>query len=119
MRVLFDQGVPFPISRYLTGHTVDVSADLGWDRLRNGELLIAAEQAGYDVLLTTDKNLRYQQNLKVRRIGIIVIGHAQWPTLKLHVAARVLGLSVLRLRDVAWCRRRLAALTERGRERAS
>lgn len=86
MRVLFDQGVPFPISRYLTGHTVDVSADLGWDRLRNGELLIAAEQAGYDVLLTTDKNLRYQQNLKVRRIGMIVIGHAQWPTLKLHVA---------------------------------
>lgn len=86
MRVLFDQGVPFPISRYLTGHTVDVSADLGWDRLRNGELLIAAEQAGYDVLLTTDKNLRYQQNLKVRRIGIIVIGHAQWPTLELHVA---------------------------------
>lgn len=88
MRVLFDQGVPFPISRYLTRHTVDVSADLGGDRLRNGELLIAAEQAGYDVLLTTDKNLRYQQNLKVRRIGIIVIGHAQWPTLKLHVAAR-------------------------------
>jgi hypothetical protein len=85
MRVLFDQGVPFPISRHLTGHIVDVSIDLGWDRLRNGELLAAAEQAGYDALLTTDKNLQYQQNLKDRRIAIIVIGHAQWPTLKSHV----------------------------------
>lgn len=85
MRVLFDQGVPFPISRHLTGHTVDVSVDLGWDRLRNGDLLAAAEQAGYDALLTTDKNLRYQQNLKDRKIAIIVIGHAQWPTLKPHV----------------------------------
>lgn len=85
MRVLFDQGVPFPISRYLAGHTVEVSADVGWDRLRNGELLTVAEQAGYEALLTTDKNLRYQQNLKDRKIAIIVIGHAQWPTLKEHV----------------------------------
>ena len=76
MRVLFDQGVPFPISRHLAGHAIDVSADLEWDRLRNGELLTAAEQAGYDALLTTDKD---------RRIAIIVIGHAQWPTLKPHV----------------------------------
>ena len=86
MHILFDQGVPFPISRSLTDHTVDVSTDMGWDRLRNGELLIAAEQAGYDALLTTDKNLRYQQNLQGRRIAIIVISHAQWPTLKPHVA---------------------------------
>lgn len=51
-----------------------------------GELLTAAEQAGYDALVTTDKNLRYQQNLKDRKVSIIVIGHAQWPTLKPHVA---------------------------------
>ena len=77
MRILFDQGTPLPIRRFLTGHEVSISSDLGWDRLRNGDLLIAAENAGYDVLLTTDKNLRYQQNLKKRIIAIVVIGHAQ------------------------------------------
>lgn len=85
MRILFDQGVTFPISRHLTGHVVAVAVDLGWDRLRNGELLAAAEEAGYDALLTTDKNLQYQQNLKARKIAILVIGHAQWPTLQAHV----------------------------------
>ena len=94
MRILFDQGVPDPIRRYLTGHIVEVTADLGWDRMRNGELLAVAEQAGYDALLTTDKNLRYQQNLKERQIAIIVIGHAQWPTLKPHVERIVEAVNV-------------------------
>ena len=85
MRVLFDQGTPLPIKQYLTAHEVSVSADLGWDRLRNGDLLRIAEKEGYEVLLTTDKNLRYQQNLKERNIAIVVIGHSQWPTLQPHV----------------------------------
>jgi hypothetical protein len=59
MRILFDQGTPVPIRRYLAGHIVGISADLGWERLRNGDLLAVAEQAGYELLLTTDKNLRY------------------------------------------------------------
>lgn len=58
---------------------------MGWDRLRNGDLLNAAEKDGFEVLLTTDKNLQYQQNLKERKIGIVVIGHSQWPTLRPHV----------------------------------
>jgi hypothetical protein len=82
MRILFDQGTPVPIRRYLTGHIVGISADLGWERLRNGDLLAVAEQAGYELLLTTDKNLRYQQNLKERVIAIVVIGHSQWPALE-------------------------------------
>ncbi len=85
MRILFDQGTPVPISRYLHEHIVGIAADLGWDRLRNGELLATAEAAGYELLLTTDKNLRYQQNLKERRIAIVVIGHSQWPGLEPHV----------------------------------
>ena len=64
MRILFDQGTPVPLSRYLAGHDVAISADLGWSSLRNGELLTVAEEAGYELLLTTDKNLRYQQNLR-------------------------------------------------------
>ena len=85
MRVLFDQGTPVPIRRYLVGHEVSVTADLGWDRLTNGDLLGAAEKAGYEVLLTTDKNLRYQQSLKERCIAIVAIGHSQWPALQPHV----------------------------------
>jgi hypothetical protein len=94
MRILFDQGTPVPISRYLAGHLVGISADLGWERLRNGDLLIAAEQAGYELLLTTDKNLRYQQNLKERMIAIVVIGHSQWPALEPHVQRVVEAVNV-------------------------
>jgi len=85
MRILFDQGTPVPARQYLSHHAVSISADLGWDRLQNGDLLIMAEKAGFELLLTTDKNLRYQQNLKERSIAIVVIGHSQWPALKPHM----------------------------------
>ena len=66
MRVLFDQATPVPIREFLVDHAVSTAAQQHWDRLKNGELLTAAEQAGFDVLLTTDKNMRYQQNLAGR-----------------------------------------------------
>jgi hypothetical protein len=53
------------------------------EELSNGELIDAAEQAGFEVLLTTDKNIRYQQNLKGRRIALVVLAHSQWPMVKL------------------------------------
>ncbi len=74
-----------PIRWFLEGHTVRTAAQEGWDRLRNGELLNAAEAAGFDVLLTTDKNMRYQQNLTRRRIAIILLRKQQWPALRQHV----------------------------------
>jgi len=49
-------------------------------------LLIAAEAAGFDVLVTTDKNMRHQQNLSARAIAIVVLGNAQWPRLRLYAA---------------------------------
>jgi len=85
MRVLFDQATPVPIRPFLMGHTVSTATHEGWDRLRNGELLNAAEAAGFEVLVTTDKNMRYQQNLGGRRIAIIVLGKQQWPELRPHV----------------------------------
>ena len=85
MRILFDQATPVPIRSYLQGHTVRTAAQQGWDRLRNGDLLTAAEQAGFDLLLTTDKNLRYQQNLTSRKIAVVVLGRQQWPQLRPHV----------------------------------
>jgi hypothetical protein len=85
MRILFDQATPVPIRAYLEGHTVLTAARQGWDKLRNGELLYAAEEAGFDLLLTTDKNIRYQQNLADRRIAILVLGQQQWPRLRPHI----------------------------------
>lgn len=70
---------------YLVGHSVSTAADQCWANLRNGDLLMVAEEAGFDLLLTTDKNIRYQQNLAARKIAIVVLGHQQWPQLRLHV----------------------------------
>jgi hypothetical protein len=85
MRVLFDQATPVPIRSHLAGHDVRTAAQQGWDTLKNGELLAAAEADGFDVLLTTDKNMRYQQNLAGRKIAIVVLGLQQWPDLRPHV----------------------------------
>lgn len=85
MRVLFDQATPVPIRPYLVGHDVRTAAQQGWDRLKNGELLAAAEADGFDVLLTTDKNMRYQQNLAGRKVAVVVLGLQQWPALRPHV----------------------------------
>ena len=85
MRVLFDQATPVPIRPYLKGHDVHTAAQQGWDTLKNGDLLAAAEADGFDLLLTTDKNMRYQQNLAGRKIAVLVLGWQQWPSLRPHV----------------------------------
>ena len=81
MRVLLDQGTPVPLRQYLVHHNVRTAFQKGWATLPNGELLTAAEAAGFEVFVTTDKNLRYQQDLSKRRVAVVVIGHAQWPGL--------------------------------------
>lgn len=68
MRVLFDQPTPVPLRAFLQGHAVTTAAHQGWGRLKNGELLSAAEAAGFDMLVTTDKNMRYQENLAGRKM---------------------------------------------------
>jgi len=85
MKVLFDNGTPKPIARGLTGHEVTYARQVGWHELENGQLIQYAEAAGYDVLLSTDKNIRYQQNLKDRKIALVVLGNSQWPVVRLHL----------------------------------
>lgn len=72
MLILLDQGTPAPIRALLRGHEVQTAAQRGWDILKNGELLNAAEEAGFEVLVTPDKNIRHQQNLTTRKIAILV-----------------------------------------------
>ncbi len=85
MLILFDHVTPVGVARILKGHTVTKAKDRGWDKLTNGDLLAQAERAGFDVLLTADKNMRYQQNLTGRRIAHVVLSTPQWPFVKLHL----------------------------------
>jgi hypothetical protein len=85
MRILFDRGTPAPLIPFLKGHAVTKAKDAGWDKLANGELLKAAEDAGFELLLTTDKNMAAQQNLRSRTIAIVVLGNSQWRIVQRHV----------------------------------
>ncbi len=82
MRVLFDQGTPAPLRSLLPAHEVSTAYELGWSTLENGDLLAAAEAHGFQVLLTTDKNLKYQQDLASRTISIVVLSTTSWPRVK-------------------------------------
>jgi len=77
MRILFDQGTPVPLRHLLTTHDVSTAFEMGWANLENGDLLQAAE-GQFDLLITTDKNLRYQQNLSGRRLAILILPTTNW-----------------------------------------
>jgi hypothetical protein len=86
MLILFDHGTPRGLARALPGHTVTEAKARGWDRLNNGDLLDVAEEAAFDLLLTTDQRIRYQQNLTGRKIAIIVLsGSTRWLRVRLHL----------------------------------
>ena len=93
MLILFDQGTPVPLRPFLEGHTVKTAARQGWSALSNGDLLLAAEADGFDVLLTTDKNLAFQHSLKNRKIAIVVLGNPQWPVARLYVESIVAAVN--------------------------
>lgn len=81
-RLLFDRNIPNPLARHLTGFDIRTTDDEGWNALKNGELLDAAEQAGFFAMLSADQNLRYQQNLTGRRLAIVVISTPKWTELR-------------------------------------
>jgi hypothetical protein len=82
MKVLFDQGTPVPLRKLLTTHQVSTAYELDWQMLTNGDLLNQAELSGFEVLVTTDQNLKYQQNLLKRVIAIVVLTSTSWPRIR-------------------------------------
>ena len=100
MRLLFDQGTPVPLRRHLVGHSVDTAADRGWSDLDNGDLIERAEEDGYEVLITTDQNLRYQQNLNGLRLAIVVLLSTAWPDIRLHVEKILTAVADIRPGEV-------------------
>ena len=82
MRILFDQGTPHPLRGHLAGHHIETCSDRGWSQLENGDLLRVADQSGFELFITTDQNLKYQQNLSTRVLAIIVLLSTSWPKMQ-------------------------------------
>jgi len=82
VRILFDQGVPVPLRTFLGFVEVRTAWECRWNQLSNGDLIRTAEQERFDVLVTTDQNLRYQQDLHDRRIAIVVLRTTSWPRIR-------------------------------------
>ena len=82
MKILFDHGTPAPLRHHLPEHSVDRSAEKGWELPENGELIRKAEEEGYQVIVTTDQNMRYQQNLAGRRLAVVVLLATAWPRVR-------------------------------------
>jgi hypothetical protein len=93
MLILFDHGTPSGIAKALMGHEVTEARQRGWDKISNGELLKAAEDAGFGLLLTTDKRIRYQQNLTNRTIAIVVLGNSTWRVVRQHLELVALAVN--------------------------
>jgi hypothetical protein len=92
VKVLFDQGTPAPLRKSLLNHEVTTAHEQSWSQLQNGELIAAAEEAGFEVFVTTDKNLKYQQNLTGRRLAIVVLLTTSWPRIKSHIPLVVVAI---------------------------
>jgi hypothetical protein len=83
--VLFDHGTPKGLARALSEHTIHTAQSKGWNRLSNGALLDAAEEAGFELLLTTDRRIRHQQDLRARRLALVVLtGSTRWSLVRQH-----------------------------------
>jgi predicted nuclease of predicted toxin-antitoxin system len=82
LKILLDQNVPAPLTRFLLGHNVIHTSTIGWETFSNGDLLAAAETDGFELLITADKNIRYQQNLTVRTIALVVLSTNDWPSVR-------------------------------------
>ena len=85
MRILFDNGTPRQLGRQLFGHVVEEAREHGWESLSNGELLDRAEEAGFQVLITTDQDIQHQQNMANRRVAVVVLMNTAWPLISRRV----------------------------------
>lgn len=87
MLILFDNNVPRGLARSLAAHTVVEARERGWHLLKNGALLKAAEDAAFDVFITSDKNIQYQQNLINRKLAMVVLSQGRWRLVRQRLGA--------------------------------
>jgi len=86
--ILFDKNVPVGVRQFLPKHEVRTLVEMKWSpQLENGELLEIAEGSGFDVMVTCDQNIEYQQNLGGRKLALLVLGSNIWPVVRKHATA--------------------------------
>ena len=86
MKVLLDENIAHRLRPALASFNPATVQYLRFGGLKNGELLNAAEAVGFDVLVTGDKTLEYEQNLKGRGIAVVSLSAPHWPLVKNHIA---------------------------------
>ena len=86
VRIILDQNTPLGLRRALQGYEVVPARSMGWASIENGELIRAAEEAGFEILITCDRNIRYQQRLTGRKIALIELTTTNWPVIRPHLA---------------------------------
>ena len=109
MKILFDHDTPRPLRQYLSEHSVDTAREKGWAELRNGNLLDNAEREGYEVMITADQSMGYQQNIARRQVGVVVLLANRWSSVRLRIAeirAALEGIQPGEVREVPIPRRR-------------
>jgi hypothetical protein len=87
VRILFDQGTPAPLRHFLTEHEVVTTFERGWQALANGDLLQVAEAEGFEAFVTTDRNLRFQQDLTRRKLAFVVLMTTDWRRIRQNTAS--------------------------------
>ena len=86
LRILFDKNVPDLLRRHLIDYQVQTADEEGWGQISNEELISRAEKAGYQIMLTCDQNIQYQQNMSHRKISMVVLGSNIWPSIRPRIA---------------------------------
>jgi predicted nuclease of predicted toxin-antitoxin system len=99
MKILFDQGTPAPLRQHLVSHKVETAFERGWSEIKNSQLLKQAEETGFDILVTTDQNMKYQQNLQTRKLAILVLSTTSWRRLMPHAKAISETVNAMRVGD--------------------
>ena len=82
MKIVLDHNVPKKLRTALPDHTINTAKEMGWAELENGDLLRAAEAADFEMMITCDQNLSYQQNLKGRKLALVVLDTNNWKILR-------------------------------------
>ena len=98
MKVLFDECMPQPLRRLLADFEISTAQEIGWGRVKNGELLNRAEGV-FDAFVTSDQQLKCQQNLKGRRLAILVLSTNRWPVVKAKTAEIISAIQALKPGD--------------------
>jgi hypothetical protein len=96
VKVFFDECVPRPLRKLLAAHEIWTAQEMGWGRLKNGALIAHAGQSGFDVFVTSDQNLKYQQNLQRNKIALLVLSTNFWPALRENHAGIATALETIR-----------------------